>query len=257
MREEKVILQIIPPTYYVGNFFCIGFRRFSSSIHLIMSREKERKNEYRCNDKPKNNNERKKRISTKVIAQIGVLGAIAMVLMLFDIPLPFAPTFYKIDFSEVPVLVGAFTMGPVAGALIELVKILLNLLIRGTSTAGVGDLGNFLIGCAMCIPASLIYQKLHSRKGAIIGMVTGTVFMTIVGCFINAYLLLPAYAAAFHMPIDALVAMGTAVNSHINSLLTFVLLSVAPFNLLKGFLVSLIVFLIYKKISPILKMGSE
>ena len=80
----------------------------------------------------------KKRISTKVIAQIGVLGAIAMVLMLFDIPLPFAPTFYKIDFSEVPVLVGAFTMGPVAGALIELVKILLNLLIRGTSTAGVG-----------------------------------------------------------------------------------------------------------------------
>lgn len=99
-----------------------------------------------------------------------------MVLMLFDIPLPFAPTFYKIDFSEVPVLIGAFTMGPVAGALIELVKILLNLLIRGTSTAGVGDLGNFLIGCAMCIPASLIYQKLHSRKGAIIGMVTGTVF---------------------------------------------------------------------------------
>lgn len=206
---------------------------------------------------PKTTTKEKKRISTKVIAQIGVLGAIAMVLMLFDIPLPFAPTFYKIDFSEVPVLVGAFTMGPVAGALIELVKILLNLLIRGTSTAGVGDLGNFLIGCAMCIPASLIYQKLHTRKSAIIGMVTGTVFMTIVGCFINAYLLLPAYAAAFHMPIDALVAMGTAVNSHINSLLTFVLLSVAPFNLLKGFLVSLIVFLIYKKISPILQMGRE
>ena len=136
---------------------------------------------------PKTTTKEKKRISTKIIAQIGVLGAIAMVLMLFDIPLPFAPTFYKIDFSEVPVLIGAFTMGPVAGALIELVKILLNLLIRGTSTAGVGDLGNFLIGCAMCIPASLIYQKLHSRKGAIIGMVTGTVFMTIVGCFIIPY----------------------------------------------------------------------
>ena len=114
---------------------------------------------------PKTTTKEKKRISTKIIAQIGVLGAIAMVLMLFDIPLPFAPTFYKIDFSEVPVLIGAFTMGPVAGALIELVKILLNLLIRGTSTAGVGDLGNFLIGCAMCIPASLIYQKLHHRYG--------------------------------------------------------------------------------------------
>mgnify|MGYP000541449027 CR=1 FL=1 len=97
-----------------------------SKIFLLNSsdyvKRKGEKNEYRCNDKPKNNNERKKRISTKVIAQIGVLGAIAMVLMLFDIPLPFAPTFYKIDFSEVPVLIGAFTMGPVAGALIELVK---------------------------------------------------------------------------------------------------------------------------------------
>ena len=257
MREEKVILQVIPRRITPGFFLHRLSKIFLLNSSDYVTRKRREKNEYRCNDKPKNNNERKKRISTKVIAQIGVLGAIAMVLMLFDIPLPFAPTFYKIDFSEVPVLVGAFTMGPVAGALIELVKILLNLLIRGTSTAGVGDLGNFLIGCAMCIPASLIYQKLHSRKGAIIGMVTGTVFMTIVGCFINAYLLLPAYAAAFHMPIDALVAMGTAVNSHINSLLTFVLLSVAPFNLLKGFLVSLIVFLIYKKISPILKMGRE
>ena len=94
---------------------------------------------------PKTTTKEKKRISTKVIAQIGVLGAIAMVLMLFDIPLPFAPTFYKIDFSEVPVLIGAFTMGPVAGTLIELVKILLNLLIRGTSTAGVGDLGSYIL----------------------------------------------------------------------------------------------------------------
>lgn len=199
----------------------------------------------------------KKQISTKAIAQIGVLGAIATILMLFEIPLPFAPAFYEIDFSEVPVLIGAFTMGPVAGALIELVKILLNFLINGTRTAGVGEIANFLIGCAMCVPASLIYQKLHSRKGAIIGMLTGTVFMTFVGCFLNAYLLLPAYATAFHMPIDALIAMGTAVNSHINSLLTFVILSVAPFNLLKGVLVSLIVFLIYKKISPILRMGRE
>ena len=101
----------------------------------------------------------KDKMSVRTIAQIGMLGAVAMILMMFEIPLPFAPSFYKIDFSEVPVLVGAFTMGPLAGALIELVKILLNLLIRGTSTAGVGDLGNFLVGCAMCIPASLIYQK--------------------------------------------------------------------------------------------------
>lgn len=195
------------------------------------------------------------KLSVKMIAQIGMLGAISVVLMLFEIPLPFAPSFYEIDFSEVPVLIGAFTMGPVAGALIELVKILINLIITGTDTAGVGELANFLIGCGLCIPAALIYRRVHSRKGAIVGMLTGTMIMTFMGCFLNAYVLLPAYAKAFQMPIDALVGMGTAVNGHINSLLTFVVFAVAPFNLLKGVLVSLVVFLIYKKISPILKMG--
>ena len=197
----------------------------------------------------------KTKMSVKMIAQIGMLGAIAVVLMLFEIPLPFAPSFYEIDFSEVPVLIGAFTMGPVAGALIELVKILINFIITGTDTAGVGELANFLIGCGLCIPAALIYRKFHSRKGAIAGMLTGTVVMTFLGCFLNAYVLLPAYAKAFQMPIDALVGMGTAVNGNINSLLTFVMFAVAPFNLLKGVLVSLVVFLIYKKISPILRMG--
>lgn len=194
-------------------------------------------------------------ISTKMIAQIGILGAIAVVLMLFEIPLPFAPSFYEIDFSEVPVLVGAFTMGPVAGAMIELVKILINLVITGTDTAGVGEAANFLIGCGLCVPAAVIYRKMHTRMGAIAGMLTGTVIMTVVGCFLNAYVLLPAYAKAFHMPIDALVGMGSAVNGNIRNLFTFVVFAVAPFNLLKGVLVSLIVFLIYKKISPILRMG--
>ena len=195
------------------------------------------------------------KMSAKTIAQIGMLGAISVVFMLFEIPLPFAPSFYEIDFSEVPVLIGAFTMGPLAGALVELVKILINLIITGTDTAGVGELANFLIGCGLCLPASVIYRRFHSRKGAIVGMLTGTLVMTFVGCFLNAYVLLPAYAKAFQMPIDALVGMGTAVNGSINSLFTFVIFAVAPFNLLKGVLVSLIVFVIYKKISPILKMG--
>ena len=192
----------------------------------------------------------------RMMAQIGMLSAIAGVLMLFEIPLPFAPSFYEIDFSEVPVLIGSFAMGPLAGAAIELVKILLNFAINGTTTAGVGELANFLIGCAMVVPAALIYKKKHTRTGAIVGMVTGTLFMAFVGCFLNAFVLLPTYAKAFGMPIDALVGMGTAVNSHITSLTTFVIFAVAPFNLLKGFLVSLIVFLIYKKISPIFKMNA-
>ena len=196
----------------------------------------------------------KRKMTTKMITQIGMLGAIAVVLMLFDIPLPFAPSFYKIDFSEVPILVGCFAMGPAAGALIELVKIVLNLVINGTDTAFVGEIANLIIGCALCVPAGIIYKRKKSKKGALIGMGVGILCMTVLGCFINAYILLPTYAAAFNMPIDSLVAMGTAVNANIQSLFTFVIFAVAPFNLLKGAQVSLVVLCIYKKISPILKL---
>ncbi|CUX44914.1 ECF transporter S component [Clostridium sp. C105KSO13] len=194
------------------------------------------------------------RLGIRTIAKISMLSAIATVLMLFEIPLPFAPAFYEIDFSEVPVLIGCFVMGPLAGAVIELVKILLNLIINGTMTAGVGEAANFLIGCALCVPAGLIYKRDRTRKGAIIGMTVGTLAMTVVGSLLNAFVLLPAYGAFFGMPLDGLVKMGTAVNSQITSLSTFVLFAVAPFNLLKGVLVSLVVFLIYKKISPVFRM---
>lgn len=197
----------------------------------------------------------KSRMRIRTIAQVGMLAAIAVVLMLFEIPLPFAPSFYEIDFSEVPVLIGCFAMGPVAGAAIEFIKIMLNFAINGTMTAGVGELANFLIGCSLVVPAGIVYRKMKTRKGAIIGMVSGTIFMTLVGCVLNAYLLLPAYGAAFQMPIESLVQMGTAINSNITDLATFVLFAVAPFNLLKGVLVSLIVFLVYKKISPVLHMN--
>lgn len=197
----------------------------------------------------------KERIGVRGVVQIGMLSAIAIILMQFDVPLPFAPPFYKIDFSEIPVLIGCFVMGPLAGAIVELIKVILNVVISGTTTGGVGDIANFLIGCAMCVPAGMIYKKYHTRKSALVGMAVGTVFMTVIGCILNAYVLLPVYAKAFEMPIDALVAMGTAVNHSITSLSTFVIFAVAPFNLLKGVLVSFIVFLIYKKISPIFKMN--
>ncbi len=194
------------------------------------------------------------RVGVRTMVKIGMLSAVAVVLMAFEIPLPFAPAFYKIDFSEVPVLVGCFAMGPLAGAAIELVKILLHVVIQGTQTAGVGDVANFLIGCALCVPAGIIYKRSHTRKGALAGMAAGTIFMTAVGCILNAYVLLPVYATAFGMPMDALVEMGTAVNGSITSVFTFVLFAVAPFNILKGVLVSAIVFIIYKKISPIFRM---
>ena len=106
----------------------------------------------------------KTKLGTREIVTIGMLGAIAVVLMLFEIPLPFAPPFYEIDFSEVPVLVGCFALGPVAGVLIEFVKILLNLIINGSATAGVGELANFCIGCSFCIPAGIIYKRKKTKK---------------------------------------------------------------------------------------------
>ena len=191
---------------------------------------------------------------TRKLVEIGMLGAIATVLMLFEFPIPFiAPPFYEVDFSEVPVLVGAFALGPMAGATIELVKILINLLINGTATAFVGEIGNYLLGCSFIIPAALIYKKHKTKKNALIAMVIGTIVMTVFGCFLNAYVLLPTYATAFGMPIDAIVGMGSAINANINDVMTFVIIAVAPFNIIKGIIVSVITLLIYKHISPILK----
>lgn len=192
-------------------------------------------------------------LGTREITTIGMLGAVATVLMLFEIPLPFAPSFYEIDLSEVPVLIGTFAMGPLAGTFVELVKIILNFVINGTMTAGVGEVANFCLGCAFCVPAGMIYRRKKTKKRAVIGLVTGTAVMTFLGCFINAYVMLPAYAKAFSLPLDTIVAMGSEVNSSITNLFTFVMFAVVPFNLLKGIVVSTIVLLIYKKISPIIK----
>ena len=117
----------------------------------------------------------------------------------------------------------------------------------------VGEVVNYVIGISFCLPAAILYKKMKTKRGAVVGLAIGTIFMTVLGCFVNAYILLPTYAAAFKMPIDALVGMGTAVNANITSLFTFVMFAVAPFNLLKGVMDSIIVLAIYKKISPILK----
>ena len=193
----------------------------------------------------------KNNTSTKVrfMAQIAMLTTIAEILMLFEIPLPFAPSFYEIDFSEVPILI--CIMGPAAGVMMEFLKILLNFLINGTMTAGVGELANFLIGCALVVPAGMLYRMRKTRKQAIIGMAVGTLCMAVVGGVLNAFVLLPAYAAAFG-GMDAIIAMGTAVNGSINGLSTFVLFAVVPFNLLKGILVSIVTFILYKYVSRVM-----
>lgn len=191
---------------------------------------------------------------TEWIAKVSVLSALAFVLMLFEFPLPFiAPPFYKFDFSELPVLVGTFALGPLAGVTIELIKVLLNLLTNGTITAGVGELSNFVVGVFFILPAGYIYKKNKCKKNAILGMVIGSIAMVIVGGFVNAYVLIPAYGKALGAPISTFVDMGAKIHPSINSLEKLVLLCVVPFNAIKALVVSVLAAFIYKPLSPMLK----
>lgn len=192
-------------------------------------------------------------LSTRKIAVIGVFSAIAAVLMLFDFPVPFAPPFYKLDFSELPALIGTFAYGPVAGVMIELCKTLLKLFMKGTTTAFVGDLANFSIGCSFLLPASIVYLLKKTKRNAVIGCITGTLVMTVVGTAFNALYLLPKFAQLYGMPLDAIIGMGTAINQTITNVSSFVMMAVAPLNLLKGTTISVITLLVYKKLSPVLK----
>lgn len=195
---------------------------------------------------------------THYITICGMLGALAMILHLFDFPIPFlAPGFYKLDFSEIPVMIGAFYLGPVGGIVIELVKILLKLVVKGTSTAFVGDFANFVVGCSFVVPASIIYHMKKTKKTAVIGLITGTVVMTVFGSLFNAVYLLPAFSKLYGMPLDAIVGMGTAINPAINSVSMLVLLAVAPLNLIKGVLISVPTMVLYKRISKVLHNAEQ
>jgi len=195
--------------------------------------------------------------NTRKIAMIGMFSAVAMLLHLFDFSLPFAPPFYKLDFSELPILVGTFAFGPAAGVMMEFIKILLKLCIKGTSTAFVGDLANFVIGCSFILPASVMYAFRKNKKMAIIACITGTLVMTVFGTAFNAVYLLPAFSKLYGMPLESLLAMGSEVNplAKDGNIVSFVVACVAPLNLIKGASVSVVTLLIYKPLSPIIKTG--
>ena len=190
--------------------------------------------------------------SVRTLTKIAVLSAVAFVLMYFDFPLPFIPSFYKLDFSETAVMAGGFAMGPGAAVAIEALKILLKILFKGSDTAYVGELANFLIGCAFVLPASFMYRKEKTRQRALMGLVACTLCMTAVGVTINYAVLLPAYSFFYQLPMEVLIGMGTALIPFITDKLTFVLLATTPFNIIKGVLVSIVTILLYKRISPLL-----
>lgn len=196
---------------------------------------------------------------TRKMAVIGMFSAVSTILMLFEFPLPFAPSFYELDFSELPILIGAFAYGPAAGVMMEFIKILLKLFIKGTSTAFVGDLANFAVGCSLVLPASVIYAFRKNKKTAIVSCIVGTLILTVFGTAFNAIYLLPAFARLYGMPLDTILAMGSKVNPLMTegSIVSFVVVCVAPMNLIKGFSVSLLTLLIYKPLRPLLKAGQK
>ena len=172
-------------------------------------------------------------LATRKIVMIGMFSALSGILYCFDFSLPvIAPEFYKLDFSELPAMIAGFAFGPVAGVLVEFIKELVKLVIKGTSTAFVGDLANFLIGC-----------------------VAGTLVMTVFGTWFNAVYLLPAFSKLFGLPLDTILGMGSAINPAVKDLTSFVVLMVAPINIIKGVGISVLTMLIYKKVSPIIKYG--
>ena len=200
--------------------------------------------------------EKRKISGARKSALVAMFSAIGAVLMLYDIPLFFAPSFYKLDLSELPVLLCSFVLGPVAGVTSEFFKVFLKLLLKGSSTAFVGDFANFVMGCSLVLPASLIYHMHRSRRSGILGMVAGTLSMTVFGSVFNALYLIPQFARLFGMPLDAIVSMGTAVNKHIVSLPSLVLYAVVPFNLLKGAVVSYLTALLYSRLEKVLFKGA-
>ncbi len=196
--------------------------------------------------------DRVKKISRgRYVAFIGVFSAIAGLLMYIEIPLFFAPSFYQMDLSEIPVMICTFYLGPVAGVVSELVKIIVKLVLKGTSTAFVGDFANFVVGCSLVLPASIIYHVRKTKKTALLGMGVGTAVMTVFGSLFNAVYLLPRFATLYGIPLDAIIAMGTEVNGAINSVSTLVLFAVVPFNLLKGVVVTAVTMLLYKRVERV------
>ncbi len=197
-----------------------------------------------------------KLLSTKNVVLMGMFGALAGVLMVFEIPLPFiAPSFYGLDLSEVPVLVGTFALGPVAGAVMELVKILVKLIIKPTSTGFVGEFANLMIGCSLILPAGVIYRFKKTKKGAITGMAAGTAVMAVVGVVLNALVMIPFYSN--FMPLDNIIKAGAAINPAISNVWTFAVICVGPFNIVKGVVVSLVTALVYKRISVIIHSAGK
>ena len=191
----------------------------------------------------------RKNSSTQTMVKISILGAISALLMIFKFPLPFAPPFMTVDIGDLGVLISGFALGPVAGVLTSAVKILLNFIINGTTTGGVGELSNFILSSVFVGVASSIYNKGKSKKSAITGLVFGVLAYTVVACISNYFVIFPLYG----INLVDFTKEFAKVNSLAGTPLMFVLFSIVPFNIVKGIIVSAVTIALYKPISRFLK----
>ncbi|CEK32214.1 riboflavin transporter [[Clostridium] sordellii] len=192
-----------------------------------------------------------KGFSTNTMTKVAILSAISYILMFIAVPIPgIFPDFLKIDISDLPAIFGGLSLGPVAGFAIVLIKNLFQAMTAST-TAWIGEFANLLIGGSYVIIVSLIYRQKRNLKGLIMGFVLGTIAMILVGCLTNYYMLLPFYGKI--MPMEAIINMGNIINPNVTDLKTFVIWMIAPFNLFKAVLISLITLPLYKKMEVLLK----
>ena len=189
--------------------------------------------------------------AVRTLTVTALLGAMAYLLAFFEMPVPLSPAFAKMDVSDLPAMIGAFAIGPGCGIMIELAKNLLQLL--SSSTGGVGELANFLMGASYAATAGLIYQCHKTKRIAWIACITASLAMGLAAALTNYYLLLPLFES--FMPLQQLIASFGEILPFIHTKLDIVLYNILPFNILKGLAISVITMLIYKKISYILKGG--
>lgn len=190
------------------------------------------------------------------LVKISMLSVIAFMLMFIEVATPFFPPFLKIDISDLPALIGAFALGPIAGITIELLKNILHGIFVG-GTAFVGEFANFIVGSILVCVAGYIYNRRKTRGMAISALIAGTLVMTAAATILNYFVFLPLYETILHFPISAVVAMGNKVNGNIKDLNSFVVLAIAPFNLIKGVILSILTSVVYKNVSPILHKEGE
>ncbi len=185
----------------------------------------------------------------------GIFGSIGFILMLLEFSIPIIPSFVKLDFSEIPALIVSFAFGPVYGILVCLIKNLLHLFV--TSSAGVGELSNFILGALYVGTAGLVYKKIKTRLGALTGSLAGAFVMAVIGIFTNLFVVYPAFSVIYGMPMNVIIGMYTAILPTADTLLKALIIFNLPFNFFKGVIDAVFCFAVYKYLSPILKGASK